>query len=167
MAEKETYIKLLDERFLNYLKTADERRMTVNLINYWNEIRKDRLFPSEKLINPEDIPDIWEHCYLIQVNDLHNRQKADFTYLGSSIIKSYHDSFSEQNDVADIISPKSSRLAQNFKLVIDNKKPIMQSGEFVNNLGHRIRFRQCLLPLGDTDNKVEAVFGCVGFKVCD
>ena len=101
---------------------SDERRIPVRLLRYWDSIRGSRLFPSENDIDQEDISDVWDHCYLIQVNDLENRMKVDFTYLGSEILESYHTHLSE-DDTADIISPKSSRLAQNFRTVIATKMP--------------------------------------------
>ncbi len=139
---------------------ANERRLPVQLCRYWEKIRGTRLMPSEQMINPEDIPHLWEHCYLIQVNDLENRRRADFTYLGSEIIQTYREHLSEE-DALDIIFPNSSRLAQNFQQVIDSKLPILQAGEFITSRGGVMRFRQCLLPIGETDDKVDAIFGCV------
>ena len=69
---------------------SDERRLPVQLFSYWDKIRGDRAFPAEDFINSEDIPQIWEHCFLMQVNDLNNRHGADFTYLGSEILRVYH-----------------------------------------------------------------------------
>ena len=145
-------------------RVQNERRLPVQLLNYWDEIRGIRRFPSENDIHPEDILHLWDHCYLIQVNDLEKRQRVDFTYLGSEILKTYREHLSEE-DAADIISPGSSRLAQNFRSVIESGSPVMQSGEFIIANGNTIRFRQCLLPLGLTDDKVEAIFGCARLKV--
>lgn len=142
----------------------DERRLPVKLYHYWNRLRGKRWFPSEDAINPEDIPDIWRYCFLIQVNDLKNRKRADFTYLGNGILDVYHDFLSDE-DASDFISPSSSHLSQNFWQVIETKKPIMQSGEFLTSRGNTIKFRQCLLPLGKYDIEVESIFGCARLKL--
>ena len=141
-----------------------EHRLSIRLLDYWDNIRGTRLFPSETLIDYEAILNLWDSCYLIQVNDLNNRNKVDFTYLGKNIIESYHTNLSE-GDMVDLISPKSSRIMQHFQLVIEEKKPVLQSGEFLSRKGNNIKFRQCMLPLGEADDHVEAIFGCVGFKI--
>jgi hypothetical protein len=142
----------------------DERRYPVQLFNYWNRLRGNRAFPSEDAIDPEYIPNLWKHCFLIQVNDLKNRRRADFTYLGPEILQVYQELLSEK-DAGDFISPNTSHLSQNFWRVIEQKKPIMQSGEFPSSRGNTIKFRQCLLPLGKSDDTVEAIFGCARLKV--
>lgn len=142
----------------------DERRYPVQLFNYWDLLRKNRAFPIEDDINPEDIAHLWPHCFLMQVNDLRNRRRADFTYLGSEILRMYHDLLSTE-DASDFISPSTSHLSQNFWMVIDNKEPLMQSGQFPTSRGNIIKFRQCLLPLGKQDTEVEAIFGCARLKL--
>ncbi len=142
----------------------DERRYSSQLYSYWNQLRGKRLFPSEDVLNPEAIAHIWPHCFLIQVNDLKNRKRADFTYLGSEILRVYHDLLSLE-DTGDFISPSSSHLSQNFWQVIETHKPIMQSGQFTTSRGNLIKFRQCLLPLGKSDSEVEAIFGSARLKL--
>lgn len=143
---------------------GDERRYPVQLFRYWDKLRGNRKFASEELIDPESIPELWPHCFLIQTNDLRNRRRADFTYFGSAILSLYHDLLSDE-DANDIISPNTSHLAQNFWLVIERKAPLMQSGSFPTSRGNVIKFRQCLLPLGKRDDEVEAIFGCVRLKL--
>lgn len=147
-----------------YGGSRDERRYSVKLFYYWDKLRGNRAFPCEDSINPDEIPEIWPHCYLIQTNDLKNRRRADFTYLGSEILRIYHDLLATE-DANDFISPSTSHLSQNFWLVIENKKPIMQSGQFPTSRGNTIKFRQCLLPLGNNDQEVMAIFGCARLKL--
>ncbi len=143
---------------------SDERRLPVQLFHYWNSLRGNRAFPVEDLINHEDIANIWDYCFLIQVNDLKNRKRADFTYFGKKILETYHDCLVAE-DENDIISPNTSHLSQNFWQVIESKKPLMQSGEFTTSRGHIIKFRQCLLPIGKSDDEVEAIIGCARLKL--
>ena len=138
----------------------EERRLPVILLNYWKKIKGDRKFPFENSINPDDLKDIWEYCYLIQVNDLQNRLKVDFTFMGAEIVKAYEQYLGDDKDLIDIISPRSSRLAQNFQIVINEMRPLLQSGKFKDARGNIINFRQCLLPIGNNDSKVDAIFGC-------
>lgn len=144
--------------------SADERRLPVRLYGYWNKLRGKRLLVDEDDINPEDIPELWKYCFLIQVNDLKNRNRADFTYLGSEILKVYHELLSDE-DASDFISPSTSHLSQNFWQVIEQCKPLMQSGEFKTSRGNTVKFRQCLLPLGKHDTEVQAIFGCARLKL--
>jgi hypothetical protein len=139
-----------------------ERRITLRLLAYWEKQRRGRLMPEEDDINPDDIRDLWDCCFLLHVTDL---QKTDYnyTYLGQAIIDAYHHGVSK-GDASGVISPHASALAPGCRQVAETCKPLLEEGEFVN-LGQKvIRYRQCLLPLGQ-DNKVVAVFGGMRFKI--
>lgn len=145
--------------------TFVERRMTMRLLRYWERIKGDRLFPSENDIDPDDpeIIDLWDGCFVIQVRDIYINQDYNYTYLGPAIIEAYRAGIS--NDAEQpIISPNANKLEQHFHEVLKTNAPILQDGEFKNLKNITIKYRQCLLPIGEND-RILAIFGGMSFKL--
>lgn len=142
-----------------------ERRMTLRLLRYWESIKGAREFPSENDIDPDDevIADIWDGCFVIQVRDIYEKQDYNYTYLGPAIIEAYKGGITGDAECG-IISPNASKLEQSFHQVLSTRAPILQDGEFKNLKNITIKYRQCLLPLGEQD-KIQAIFGGMSFKM--
>lgn len=139
-----------------------ERRINVRLVAYWERIRAGREMPSENDIDPEDLADLWDYCFLIQVRDL-AKDDYNYTYLGAAIVEAYRNGLS-QDDPGKVVSLNANTLAPNYTRVIDTRRPVMDEGEFLNPHGDTVKFRQCLLPLGH-GNTVESIFGGMRFKI--
>lgn len=140
-----------------------ERRRNLRLLRYWEELRGERLFPCETAIDPNDIADMWENCFLLQVRDIEQVEDYNFTYLGGGIIEAYADGLLNK-DKGRLLSPNARKLSHHFEDVIRSKKPYMEDDAFTSARGNHIVYRQCILPLGPTDDKVEALFGGMFFK---
>lgn len=142
----------------------DERRLTSRLIRYWRDRRGVRAMPQEADIDPDDLGDDWDYCFLLQSRDVANVQDYNFTYLGQKIIRAYHapalDAF---NPV--LLGPNASCLSRVFERVITSQAVVYDEGEFLSLQGKRVLYRQCALPLGDEDNGVEAIFGGMNFRI--
>lgn len=139
-----------------------ERRITLRLLAYWEKLRKDRLMPTEAEVNSDDIWDLWGSCFLVRAVDL-AKPDCSYTHIGQSILDAYRHGIPE-DDAAGMISPDASRIADSCIKVIETSKPLLEEGEFSNPHGDIIKYRQCLLPLGD-GRKVKAVFGGMNFKL--
>ena len=63
-----------------------------------------------------------------------------------------------------IASLNASKLAASYSKIIETHTPLLEEGEFVNMHNDVVKYRQCLLPLGDAD-VVDAIFGGMRFKV--
>lgn len=121
-----------------------------------------REMPVENDIDPDALRDIWDHCFLIQVRDL-AQEDYNYTYLGDAIRESYRTGLSEADD-APIASPNAARLNEAYLHVIATRAPLIEEGEFTNYAGHLIKYRQCLLPLGE-NRHVLAILGGMRFKL--
>ena len=58
-----------------------ERRISLILLQYWNQLRGNRPFPNEDEIEPEHLASIWEHCFVLQLRDLFSTDDYNYTYL--------------------------------------------------------------------------------------
>lgn len=138
-----------------------ERRLTLRLLNYWEDIKGDKFLPHENDIDPDQLSDLWEYCFVIQVRDL-DKSDYNYTYLGTAIREAYTAGI--DNEDPDIASPNANKLTLKYQHVITTVQPVLEEGEFNNMRGQIIKYRQCLLPLG-TDRTVEAIFGGMRFKI--
>mgnify|MGYP000551252641 CR=1 FL=1 len=142
--------------------STTERRITLRLIAYWERLRGDRTMPTEADIDPSDLQDLWGYCFLIHVKDI-DKPDYNYTYLGMEIEKAYQGELTD-DDIGAVASPNASKLAGSYARVIETRKPLIDEGEFVNLRNETVKYRQCLLPLGE-DNKVDAIFGGMRFKI--
>lgn len=139
-----------------------ERRITLKLIAYWEKLRKGRLMPVEDDIDPDYLKDLWDYCFLIHVKDL-DKPDYNYTYLGDAIKRAYQGELSGENN-SNVASPNAKELAISYEKVIRTCAPLLDEGEFVNMHNDMVKYRQCLLPLGENGN-VDAIFGGMRFKV--
>ena len=146
------------------LRPGIERRITLRLLAYWEKLRGDRPMPAEEDINPDDIEDLWDSCLLIHVKDL-LKEDYNYTYLGEAIAEAYTSGFSkEELNEEGMLSPNANKLAHSYARVIATMKPVLEEGEFRNAHNEVVKYRQCLVPLGD-DGEVKAIFGGMRFKI--
>lgn len=145
-----------------YPLQAHERRITLRLLAYWEKIRGSKPMPREQDIDPDDIQDLWDNCLLIHTKDL-GQADYNFTYIGSKIIEAYTGNIAE-SDHSQLVSVNAGKLAACYRQVVESRKPLTDEGEFINLHGDLIKYRQCLLPLGEGDT-VSAIFGGMRYKV--
>lgn len=144
------------------LAPPPEHRITLRLLSYWEKLRRGRPMPSEQDINPEDIGDLWANCFLVHVRDLEQRD-YHYAYLGQAIVDAYRLSLS-QDDPGELASPDAGHLAGSYAAVAQSRKPLVEDGEFRNSHHELVKYRQCLLPLGE-GGEVLAVFGGMRFRI--
>lgn len=139
-----------------------ERRITLRLVAYWEKLRGNRPMPLENDIDPDDLADLWDYCFLVQVRDL-GKNDYNYTYLGSAIMEAYRGGLAV-DDHSCLAGMNANKLAVDYARLIETRRPIMQEGEFTNLHQEIVKYRQCLLPLGSGE-KVEAIFGGMRFKI--
>jgi hypothetical protein len=139
-----------------------ERRLTLRLIAYWERVRGERLMPSESDIDPDDLHDLWDYCFLVQVRDL-IKEDYNYTYLGSAIVDAYRAGLS-MSDPGRLVAPSANKLTISYQQVINTRAPVIEEGEFNNLRGDRVKYRQCMLPLSYGE-AVDAIFGGMRFKI--
>lgn len=138
----------------------EERRITLRLLSYWEKKRGTRAMPSENDMDPADIADLWEYCFLAHTRDI-GRPGYHFTYLGKAIEDVYLQGL-DPADEREPIFPDMDILAKGYSHVIEKATPLVNEGEITNPHGDVFKYRQVLLPLGE-GGKVNAVFGGMRF----
>jgi hypothetical protein len=141
-----------------------ERRTSVILLQHWNELRDDRPFPHEDELDTDHLHEVWEHCFLLQVRDVEHVEDYNFTYIGPKLVKAYADGVLDM-DNGMMVSPQATMLADKFREVITSQDPLLEEGEYVNQAGELVRFRQAMLPLGTEEGKVLSILGGAWYKL--
>jgi hypothetical protein len=138
--------------------TAMERRITLRLLAYWEKRRGARRMPMEADIDPADIADLWESCFLAHTRDI-GKPGYRFTYLGKTIADIYHEGLETG---AENVFPNIDELANGYKQVLASAEPLIVEGEITTPHGDVFKYRQALLPLGE-GRRVDAIFGGTRF----
>lgn len=141
----------------------DERRCTIALISYWDDLRGSRTMPVEDDIDPNHaaLQDIWYQCFIVQVRDFAHKD-FNYTYLGPGIIDAYREELVEHH-ASDIVSLSAAKLMNVYQQIVRERRPLLHCGEFTDNNGHLVKFRQCLLPFGR--DKVDVIFGHMTYQL--
>ena len=143
-----------------------ERRLSLRLLRYWQEKRGIRALAVESDIDPEELGADWDYCFLLQARDVANIQDYNFTYLGQKIMGAYFDKAIDEHNQF-MVGPNAFRLSGHFSRVLESKAPVVDEGEFQTLHGRRVLYRQVLLPLGESPDEVEAIFGAMNYKIAD
>jgi len=144
---------------------SDEHRYHTRLKKYWDMLRGEKPFPTENSIDPDDLQDIWDSCFLISIDDVTHRMGYRYSYMGSHLIEAYGDQLNSGDVSSRLISMNGSPMVKKFDEVIREKKPLIDESEFVNGSNINIRYRTCILPLGTDDGKVTHILGCMRWKM--
>lgn len=142
----------------------DERRLGLRLLRYWQEKCGERRMPEENDIDPDELGEDWDYCFLLQSRDVTNVQDYNFTYLGPKIMGAYFDKAIDEHNQF-MIGPNAYRLSTHFDQVIATQAPVLDEGELFTLHGRKVLYRQILLPLGTAEAGVQAIFGAMNYKV--
>jgi hypothetical protein len=141
-----------------------ERRITQRVFNYWHSLCLGRHMPEESDIDPDALGDDWPQCFLLQTRDIDHIDHFNFTYLGDGIVRIYKNAGIDPDNLF-LIGPNAFYMAPHFHHVIKTREPLIENSFFFAEDGRKILYRQCLLPLGSSPKKVEAIFGAMLFKL--
>jgi len=144
-----------------------DRRISNRLLQYWEELRGVHDLPLEDHIDPHDpfhLAEIWENCFLLQIRDIKDDGDFNYTFLGSEIKKAYGLDL-DGTEESHLISPHAPKLVEKYKKVIETKMPITDEGEFYNQKGKLVKYRQSLVPFGSDHNTVSAILGGMKYRI--
>ncbi len=146
-------------------KTGEERRYAYQLLAYWNEHRRERDMPVEDDIDPDHavLAEAWPDCFVVQVRDF---EKAEFnyTYLGPNLVRAFTEELASE-EKSGIAGPSAAKLMHYYESIQHTRYPLISEGEFTNQRGVRIKYRQALYPFGK--QSVESILGHLSWQIAD
>ena len=147
------------------LMPAGHKRINEQLLDYWTQKKGDRAFPSEEEIDPSEISDIWDACFLVKALENEHGDEYKYTYLGQSLVEAYGDDLTDKEVCEKLIYPTNMSLVHKFNEVVSSAQPTSEDGEFTNTKGMLIKFRSVMMPLGKQgEDGVQYVLGGMKWK---
>jgi len=135
-----------------------------SLRDYWSKLRGSRPFPREDEIDPDEIAEIWDSCFLISLDSVTYRIGYRYSYLGTALVSAFGDN-TDNNDVAlRLLSTARVPNANKMTEAINTRQPVIDDGEFINNHNMNIRYRTCIVPFGYDNGQVSHLFGVMRWK---
>lgn len=134
------------------------------LLEYWNNLRGNRIFPHESEIEPDDIADIWHSCFLISIDDVTRRVGYRYSYMGKNLVDAFGEDASSPDVALRLLSTMVVPNAKKINEVLHEKHAVIDDGEFTNVKNMNIRYRTCLVPFGYENGEVSHIFGVMRWR---
>lgn len=150
-------------RNLEEIALPRERRLNMRLMAFWWDRRASRRFPSVEDFDPEELSDVWTHCFTLAPQE--PCDQSAFQYIGDTIAAA--SGLTESEITVDRVSKNSllDHATRNVGDVLAQQVPVIRSGEFVNEDGETVMYRSILLPLSQDQKTVDCVVGGARCKI--
>lgn len=147
----------------NYISDL-HHRCHDDLFEYWDKIRAGRQFPHESDIEPNEISEIWDYCFLISLDDVARRLGYRYSYMGEKLIEAFGDNASSPDLALRLLSSSHVPSLEKINEVLEKKHPVIDNGDFINSHNMSVRYRTCIVPLGYDNGQVSHLFGVMRWK---
>lgn len=134
-----------------------ERRISHRLVNYWQHIKKGRVLPEIGDIDSDDVMDMWENCFIIQINANKNTGEIsiNYDYVGNEVRPLFVEGYGE---IAHLVTLPYDKIKTFYQEMDMTNLPVVENIEEYPLDGHVIKLRQCLLPIGKS-GVITHIFG--------
>ncbi len=136
------------------IKEGKEKRLIWRLLNYWEQLRGERDYPSLDDIDPTAIGEIWPYCFLLDVE--HYRAFPYFQYLGPSLAKYSGIFLGGQRDWSFTLLKKA---VCHFREALERGAPVLVEEELTQYDNRKLLLRSVLLPLSDDQETIDHLLG--------
>lgn len=143
--------------------TGIERRMVFRLLSYWRQLTADDAIPSLDRLQPEDIPDIWPDCYVL--DPVGHQHDPIFRFVGADLA-SHVDIDLVGRNISDVPENTLVQVAVRYvPEVLRKGVPISRSGEFLRDDGSRVLYRSIVLPMSEEGAPLRLLLGAANCRV--
>lgn len=148
------------------MQSNQNNRLNEKLHTYWQSLCGTRAYPQENEVEPEALKDIWDSCFLVkEIGRNTDRHGYRYDYLGTSLIQAFGDDAILSREIsARLVSTESQPLLKSFEKVIQTGKVVEEESEFKNSQGLLIKYRSCMMPLGNAKEGVNYILGGMKWK---
>ena len=139
---------------------SKEKRLSKKLLAYWSQLKTaENVAPFEKSLNPDDISELWDNCFLIDT------KTQKYSYLGENLVAMGNGKSVIAKDVYEsVICTVKSNILSISDEVIHSGLPIVQDSSFESKYGITVKYRRCFLPLLNEKNEIAYVLGGTRWK---
>lgn len=147
---------------MNNFSREKDKRLVWQLLNYWQDCRGTRDFPSLSDIDPEAIDHLWPHCFVLDTVAASNFPY--FNYLGPELAKYSGILLSGQSNWTQTLLDKA---VDQFNEAVEKRLPVIVEDEMTLFDGGQLLFRSVLLPLSDDQKTINYLLGGANGKIKD
>lgn len=143
----------------DYIRLGFKRRITEQLLLHWNQLRGDRHFPEVNDIVPESITDVWDDCFLVEIDRSKPALQFDYIHVGHNI-----KAMLEGGLCGTSVLSVMGNLEPIYKQIMETGQGKTEEAEVKLRDNREIRYRRIFLPLGKSD-VVDHIIGGMRYKV--
>ena len=139
-----------------------ERRMVLRLLSQWREWCGDEQFPSFSQVDPEDISEMWEYCFVL---DFLGHEEDPIVRMVGDELQKYLPVEVANCRLSDV--PAKSLIeyaAAYYQEILDRRVPISRGGEFRKYDGTMVLFRSIILPMSDDGQTISGLLGAANCR---
>jgi len=143
-----------------------EKRLTSQLLKYWNIVRRNRTIPDVRHINPSAIEKLWAQCFLLSCDNLRENFSYQYECVGPLVTDFYERDMTDQYVDDTVEENVHLSLRRLLHQVITQHSPVDDEGNFLKENGKLMKYRFILMPFGDDDG-ITHVMGGLSFMLFD
>lgn len=143
-------------------KNPAERRLNIRLLDYWQILRGERLYPAIQDFNFDAVEGLKSCCFLLEFSD--GDIDPVFRYIGDALTEDCGQNML-QKPVSEV--PRHTLLTQvtdHYLQVLAHKAPIAFEAEYIDAAGDDVLYRSILLPLSSDGETIDCVVGAINRK---
>lgn len=139
-----------------------ERRLVHRLLAYWRGLQVEDEFPSFAAIDPQEIPDIWENTFVLEV--VGNESDPVFRAFGDDITAHYGISLIDRH-VSEVPANTLVSVSVGYlDEVLTKGVPISRGGDFRREDRTEVLYRSILLPMSDDGETISGILGAANCR---
>lgn len=128
-----------------------ENRLTVRLINYWNQLKGVAFLPYYSQFNPAPVSDLMESCFVLEIMPSAGSQPMyRYDYCGQAIKNVLGKDLTGQMLTTSMRLFPGARIIKRIDEVarMEAEIPLLDEGQFVNDKSKIIKYRACMVAFG-------------------
>lgn len=137
-----------------------QKRLIWQLLDYWETKRGARAYPSLDDIEPDEISDLWPHCFVLDVKNF--KDFPYFHYLGPRLARYSGVFLSGKHDWSRTLLKKS---VCHYKEALQRRAPVLVEEDLIQYDNRHLLFRSVLLPLSDDGATINFLLGAANGKI--
>jgi hypothetical protein len=141
-----------------------EKRLTTRLTNYWQKINNGEL-PLKQSFNSAAISDVWDSCLMVAIHPSGGgKYSYKYDYVGSQLIAALGKDVTGLQVLARQQDFPGGKILEKIDDMLTNPVPMTDEGQFINDKHKIVKYRSCLLPLGNAQKLVTHVVAGMSWK---
>ena len=137
-----------------------DRRLTVRVQTVWKKIAGTG-FPRRAQIDPRDFGSDWSHCLMIDLDPVTSHSR--FAHVGSALRDPTWPTFDRQSVSECLEGTLLELIARHIPRVVAKGKAINFAGSAQHDESE-ILYRTILLPLSETQDKVDGILAAIAYR---